>query len=171
MMGYIMIRHIFISTLVGTILLATAAISAVVSEDTFIKKASEANLFEIQSSELAVITSKNKEIIDFAHKTIKDHKKIADDMKSAIQTSGLSHEVAKIPNQEQQSDIDELKTTKEKEFDKEYIKMQRKAHDDAVALFSNYSESGKDTGLVNFARNSLPILKEHQDHLQKIDVK
>jgi putative membrane protein len=46
--------------------------------------------------------------------------------------------------------------------------MQVKAHDDAVQLFQNYSQSGPNGALKTFAGKTLPVLKMHQQMIHKL---
>jgi putative membrane protein len=64
--------------------------------------------------------------------------------------------------------LDGVKAAKGDEFDKAYLAAQVKAHDDAVALFTEAITSLKDPGLKAFAEKALPTLKEHQAHAHKL---
>ena len=61
-----------------------------------------------------------------------------------------------------------LKGKKGAEFDRLYIDEQAKGHDEAVNLFTSYSEGGDNPTLKAFASETLPTLKMHQDHVKKL---
>jgi putative membrane protein len=46
--------------------------------------------------------------------------------------------------------------------------MQQKAHDEAVMLFSDYAQDGKDKSLKSFAKETLPTLKMHKQKISAI---
>jgi predicted outer membrane protein len=53
-------------------------------------------------------------------------------------------------------------------FDRMYMTMQVAAHQEAVALFSSYAQSGYDSGLRSFAAQALPALQEHLAMAQRM---
>jgi putative membrane protein len=54
-----------------------------------------------------------------------------------------------------------LKSKSGKEFDRAYDQMQLQAHEEAVALFEQYSQSGDNPDLKSWAAKTLLHLKEH----------
>ncbi len=53
------------------------------------------------------------------------------------------------------------------QFDKEYMRTQLKAHEQAIALFNRETNSGNDSELKAFAAKTLPTLQEHQRMAQE----
>lgn len=147
-------------------LLAGAA-AASKSTDHFVKNAAIGNQFEIESSRLALKNSRNDKVREFAQKMIDDHKRIGDDMKAALSSSGLAEPSPSL-DADHQKIMDKLEKYTNKDFDKYYIGAQTDAHDDAIALFSDYSKTGDDQDLKNFAAQDLPIIQGHRDHIAKI---
>jgi putative membrane protein len=54
------------------------------------------------------------------------------------------------------------------DFDAAYVGAQVAAHQEAVALFSNYSSNGDNPPLVAFARRTLPTLERHLVEIQAV---
>ena len=67
-------------------------------------------------------------------------------------------------------DMEELQTAGPGQFDPVYVDIQRKAHESAIKLFSEYAESGDDPKLKQFAAETLPTLQSHLDHVKTLTV-
>ena len=131
----------------------------------FVAKAGAGNLFEIESSKLAVATLPKGPEVEFARQMIADHTKAGDNMKEAAQAEGMTAAPALTP--EQQQTLAALKNTSAKELPAAYVAAQVKAHDEAVALFAAYAQGGQPGALRDFAGATLPTLKSHQMHVPR----
>lgn len=133
----------------------------------FVKKAAVANQFEIDSSKVALEKSQDADIKAFAQKMIDDHTKAGEDFKAAVAESKVDS--ALVPaglDDKHQKQLDKLSKADAKDFDKDYLKVQKDAHKDAVALFKSYSEKGDNEALKTFATNTLPTLEGHKTELE-----
>lgn len=149
---------------------AGMAISDAVTPDTpqdFVTKAANANMLEIETSKLALKTSKNKDVLAFAKLMVADHTKAGTAFKAAIaKTTGVTAP-AKLDD-DQQKKVDDLKAKPADDFDSAYISLQKDAHSDAVSLFDNYAKNGTDDSLKAFAAATLPTLQSHKDMIDKM---
>jgi putative membrane protein len=134
---------------------------------TFATTAGPANLFEIQSSQLALKQTQTSDVTAFAQRMITDHTKAGQDMDAALKSDNIAAPAPAL-TQDQQQQMSQLQGLKGQDFDKAYIQAQVKAHDDAVDLFQNYSQSGPDGALKTFATKTLPVLKTHQQMIHKL---
>ena len=136
----------------------------------FVKNASIANQFEIDSSKLALEKSQNADVKAFAQKMIDDHTKAGNDLKAALPKSGVDKAYLRdVLDDKHQGMMKDLKDEAGNDFDNEYVSKQVAAHDEAVTLFQDYSEDGENAVLKDFATKTLPTLKMHQDHVNKLD--
>lgn len=62
----------------------------------------------------------------------------------------------------------ELKDAPDDRFDALYVEMQTEAHQQAVELFTQYSESGPEGAIKIFAAETLPTLQKHFDEVQNL---
>jgi putative membrane protein len=130
----------------------------------FVTKAAIANMFEIKTSEQAVKTSKNADVLAFAKMMIKDHTAAGKTFETAVGvTSGLTPPAAL--DDDHQKTLDDLAAKTGADFDKAYVDIQQSAHADAVNLFDDYSKNGKDAALQTFATDTLPTLQAHKDKI------
>lgn len=153
---------------VAAVLTAQPA-AAKVSAEEFVKKASVSNQFEIESSKLASQKASDPEVKAFAEQMINDHTKAGEDLKAALSNSKVKASVANEGlDEKHQKILNDLAAASNEDFDKEYLKAQKKAHDEAVSLFRDYSKKGDDEALKTFATNTLPTLEKHQDHVKEL---
>lgn len=130
----------------------------------FATMASISNLFEIETSTVAIEKAESAEVKAFAEQMIADHTKAAQEMAAAASEEGLTP-ATELDERHQQM-LDDLENLEGAEFDAAYIEAQVAAHDEAVALFEGYSTSGANGALKEFAAATLPTLKQHQEHVE-----
>ena len=68
----------------------------------------------------------------------------------------------------EQAQLEKLQAASGGEFEAAYIGAQSAAHDEAVALFTTFSQNGQDSALREFAAETLPTLKMHQTEVHQI---
>lgn len=147
----------------------TAVPSSRINAQTFVMTAASSDQFEIQSSELAKERSNNKEIQAFAEQMIKDHTASSEKMKSVLSASNTAAPAKMQLQAQHQSMLDELSAAKGDQFDETYLRLQTQAHNEAVKLFRTYSKSGDQAELVAFAKETLPILEKHLEHVKHLE--
>jgi putative membrane protein len=64
--------------------------------------------------------------------------------------------------------VGDLKARTTATFDRAYLEAQYAAHVEAVALFEAYAADGANPRMKRFARNNLPILKSHLEHVSSM---
>lgn len=131
----------------------------------FVETAAVAGMFEVESSKIAEEKAKSEDVKSFAAKMVEDHTKANEKLKEA---AGSMTVPAKLDSAHQ-AKIDQLKNAEAGEFDALYVEMQVSAHQQAVDLFGSYSQGGDDPKLKSFATETLPTLKQHYEHIEKID--
>lgn len=137
-----------------------ASAQSVTDPTAFVALAASSNMFEIESSELALDTSTNEDVKAFARHMVDDHTAAGEKMKAAAETDGILPP-ATMTDKEQAA-LEPLQAADGGAFDKAYLAAQVSAHDEAVALFRSFSENGQDSAVKRFAAETLPTLEEHQ---------
>jgi putative membrane protein len=133
------------------------------SDQEFVEQASQGGLFEVRSSELATKRSIGGQEQQFALSMIDDHGKANHTLSSLAAKKSIV--VSDTPDKKHEELLEKLGATADKDFAKQYVASQLKAHKDAVDLFTSESKDGKDVDLRTFASDTLPTL---QDHLARI---
>lgn len=140
------------------------------STDKFVKKAAISNQFEIDSSKLALERSQNAEVRKLAQQMIDDHTKAGADFKAALVAGKVDQ--ALVPtglDKKHQRIMENLREEDAEDFDDEYVDAQERAHRKAVNLFEDYAKDGDNAALKDFAAKTLPTLKQHKDHVDKVE--
>lgn len=126
----------------------------------FAATAASSNMFEIESSQLALDQATNDDVKAFAQHMIDDHTAAGEKMKAAAQSDGVTPPAAMAGKD--QAELEKLQAAEGADFDTAYLAAQVAAHDEAVALFKTFSEGGEASALKSFAAETLPTLEEHQ---------
>lgn len=150
---------------IASLALSTQAKSS--DADDFVRKAAVANEFEIESSKLALDKTQSSNVRSFAKSMISDHTKAGDDLKNTLKASHSSAMPSPGLDAKHSDMLNTLRDATGTEFDRQYIAMQKQAHEETVALFDDYYTNGNDAALKNFAGRTLPDLRRHQEHVQQ----
>jgi len=140
-------------------------VAAVTTATAFVPMATSSNLFEIESSRLALERARRPEVRRFAQQMIRDHNRATRRMAAVVTSTGMPMPPpAMIPRHQQM--VASLQGAAD--FDAAYMSAQVMAHQESVALFTAYGSNGDVPPLANFARATLPNLQMHLDHAQSI---
>lgn len=143
-----------------------ASAQQVTDAKTFAAAAASSNMFEIASSEIALQKATSDDVKQFAQHMIDDHTAAGVKMNAAAQKDGIAPPDAML--EKDQAQLQKLQSAAPDAFQAEYVAAQATAHDQAVALFKTFSESGQESALRAFAAETLPTLQEHQAEVHKL---
>ena len=139
--------------------------AAVTTAAAFVPMATSSNLFEIESSRLALDRARNPEVRRFARQMIRDHNVATRRMAAVVRRSGVPMPPPALIARHQQM----LATVQgAADFDAAYMSAQVMAHQESIALFTAYGTNGDVPPLASFARATLPNLQMHLDHAQSV---
>ena len=133
----------------------------------FAAQVSTGNMFEIDSSKLAMSRSKNDAILAFATTMVADHTDAAAKFKKAIAEAEVKEPPAEL-DARHKAVLDNLSKQDAAGFDKAYIQAQYEAHVATVELFESYAFSGDNARMKQFAQELLPVVRAHRDHVAKL---
>lgn len=125
----------------------------------FVNQAAVNNLFEIETSNLALQNAETEEVEQFAEQMIEDHTTASAELTALASSKGIA--VPTTLPQEEQATRNRLAALNGIPFDKDYMTVQVEAHEEAVALFQRAVDELDDAELRFFAEQTLPILEEH----------
>ncbi len=143
-----------------------AAPTVAKADQEFVEQASQGGLFEVRSSELATKRAIGGQEQQFAQSMIDDHGKANRTLASLAAKKGI--DVASMPDKKHEALLEKLGAAADKDFTKQYVALQLKAHKDAVDLFTSESKDGKDVDLRSFASDTLPTLQAHLARIKAI---
>lgn len=127
----------------------------------FATRAAVSDLFEIQSSRLALERSRDEKVRNFAQMMIEHHTQTSNELKSAV--GGLQQPIV-VPTEldtEHQQMINSLRTASTESFDATYKNQQVQAHERALELMRGYAANGDTETLRAFAARTQPLIERH----------
>jgi putative membrane protein len=130
------------------------------STQDFVKEAAISDMFEIQSSQLA-LQKGDAQAKSFAQHMITDHQKTTAELQGLIKTANVQTAPPTSLDSTHQSKLDKLKKETGRDFTSNYDEMQVSAHKDAVSLFERYAKGGDNAQLKAWAGKTLPTLQQH----------
>ena len=146
---------------------AAAPAMATPSTSTFLTNTAVANLFEIESSKVALAKTKNDKIKAFANLMVTDHTGAGTKFKQAVTDAKLTPPAEKL-DAKHQALLEDLKKKDGATFDTAYVKAQHDGHVETVAMFEAYAKGGDNARMKQFANEMLPTLKTHLDQVSKL---
>lgn len=129
----------------------------------FVEKAAISDMFEVESSKVALTRSNNSEVKRFAQMMIDAHTKSTNDLKAAIAASGLAITPPAALPADKQAAVDNLKTIAPAEFDLKYMNDQVDGHDAALNLMQRQANDGDTPQIKAFATATAPAVQMHYD--------
>lgn len=159
-------KAVFLAAAVAA-LVGSSAFAATPTPKEFVEKAGASDTFEIESARL-MVTSKNAVVRKFANNMITAHGESTKLVTAAAKADGVALDKPSLTIG-QRTDITALKAVPAgKTKDDLYIKQQKAAHDDALALMKNYAASGSAKHLKATATKITPVVETHQAMLAKM---
>ena len=134
---------------------------------TFVALVAPSNLFEIESSQLALDRPVSPAVKDFARRMVEDHSAGGVRFREVVAVARVTAPPEKL-DARRIAQIESLRAASDAQFEKAYLDLQRKARDEAVALFEGYAAGGEHAALRAFAAELLPRLREHRAALDKL---
>jgi putative membrane protein len=135
-------------------------------QDPFIYKASQGNISEIKTGQLAEEKG-SPGIIKLGQIMAADHTKAESDLTAVAKNEGITIDTTLDASHKQA--LMDLRSLSGKNFDSAYISNQFIYHKKAIDLFSTESKTGKDSSAKSYAGKYLPKLQMDLERLQGKD--
>ena len=133
---------------------------------TFLTKAANSGIAEVQLAKLAQQKATIDAVKNFAAMLERDHSAANDQVKNLAGQRNVS--LPASPSEDKQKMYSDMEKMTGKAFDKEYISMMVKSHNDGINLFEDTRANASDIDVKNFADKTLPTLKMHLDSAKAI---
>jgi putative membrane protein len=134
----------------------------------YVTMAAASDLFEIQSSQLALSRAQRQEVRDFAQMLVTHHTQTTQQLTTAAQAAGMSPPAPTLMPMQARM-MEELQQASGANFDRVYMRQQVPAHEMALALHSNYAARGDTPALQAVAGAAVPIVQQHLDRARQLD--
>jgi len=136
-------------------------------DHTFMMKAAEGGLAEVQLGQLAQQNGQSQQVKDFGQRMVTDHSKANDELKQVAEKQGVT--LPTSPSSHDQAEYGKLSKMHGEAFDKAYSKMMVSDHKKDIGEFKHEAASGNDPQVRSFASQTLPTLEEHLKLAEKMN--
>jgi putative membrane protein len=126
----------------------------------YVARAGAADLYEIQSSQLAAARARRPQVRDFAQMLVTDHTRTTQLVTQAAQDDGLRPPPPAL-EPAQRTMLRQLERARPADFERLYLSQQITAHQQALALHRNQARSGDGGALRRVAASAVPIVQGH----------
>lgn len=130
----------------------------------YVTMAASSDMFEIESSRLALQRSRDSMNRMHAEMMIRDHTNTTAQLKAAAASAGLGVPMQMLPMHAAM--LDQL--TRSANFDATYKSQQVLSHQQALALHDNYARRGDVPQLRGVAAAAVPVVRGHLDHSRRM---
>jgi putative membrane protein len=135
-------------------------------EQTFIQKAASGDQAEIQLSKIALERASTPEIKQFAQTMVTDHTKASSMLKPIAVDHGI--DVPEKPGSQTEEKIKRLEGQSGAAFDKTYIELMVKDHQEMLHAFEAAAPKANDSKLKEFIATVQPIVAHHLEMAKAI---
>ena len=143
--------------------------AAALTDGEFVTRAAMGDMFEIETSKLALARTQDPDVKTFAQKMITDHQKASERLQGILgQAGGATRMPADLDAAHRQK-LSRLEAAQGKAFDAAYRDVQKDAHAEAVELYTSYSRTGGNPALKAFATEVLPTIQNHHKQAAQLD--
>jgi len=136
------------------------------AEATYVQNAAASDMFEIETSKLALNQATSPALKTYAKMMIDEHTKSSNELKPAAQAAGIPVP-ATLPA-EMQGKLDALRGLSGANFDKQYLADQRAGHQDTLAKVNGYLAAAPAGPLKDHASKVTGVVQKHLNSLEKI---
>jgi putative membrane protein len=145
---------------------SSAATGYASADSTFMKKAAQGGLAEVQLGQLAVRKASSPKVKQFGQRMVDDHTQANDQLKQVAAQENV--DLPQKPDMKDRATMARLEKLSGTRFDQAYMSDMVKDHQKDVADFQNESQNGKDPAVKSFAAKTLPTLQDHLQQAQQI---
>ena len=139
---------------------------ALMADRTFVRKALEGGMAEVQLGQLALEKTSNADVKEFAQKMVDDHTKLGDQMKPVAEQMKVKEPTAL--SGKDKATLAKLKALNGDAFDKAYIKHMVKDHQQDEKEFKREAQTASNPALKDVASQGEQMISEHLQMIEQI---
>jgi putative membrane protein len=133
----------------------------------YMSMAASSDMFEIESSRIALVNSQNPQVRSFAQMMIDHHTRTSQDLMTVATQARLTPPPPQmLPPQ--MAALDRVRAAPPGEFDSVYKREQIAGHQEALSLHRSYAAQGDKPALRDLATRTVPIIESHLAQAQNL---
>jgi putative membrane protein len=133
----------------------------------FMVKAASGGMMEVELGRMALQKATSSQVKKFAQQMVDDHTKTNEELKALAAKKNIT--LPTTPGDEAQEHINDLAKYSGAEFDKEYLELMHKDHQEDLDLFKEAAEDAEDAEVKAFAAKTLPVLQTHHQMAEQME--
>jgi putative membrane protein len=152
----------------GPVGVASAATLGANTTEGFVTGAAMGDMYEIESSKIALQRSKDPKVKALAQMLIDHHTAMTADLKAALKAGNVAAAPPTGLDERRKGLLDNLRAAGDSDFDGAYLHQQLAAHLEALTLHEGYQKLGDNETLKGVAAKAAPKVQKHIDEIRKI---
>ena|SRR5690349_21115320 len=148
-----------VSALAIAVTFAVMPARAAQGDNTFVNKAAEGGMAEVQLAQLAQTKAQSQAVKDLANTLYNDHTKANEMLKSIASKDNIT--LPTSMDAKSQAEYNRLQGLSGADFDREFVKHAIKDHKEDINVFQREVNHGTNSDVKNWASQNLPKLQEH----------
>jgi putative membrane protein len=136
-------------------------------ERTFIKKAADGGMMEVELGRLAAEKGGSDQVKDFGNEMVRDHSKINDNLKDVA--AKMKATVPSSVSAKHHAAIEKMSRLSGADLDKAYVTAMVTDHEKDIEEFEKADKEVKNPDLKKFIEDALPMMKDHLEKIKKFD--
>jgi putative membrane protein len=153
-------------TLVALLGSASAALAASQADQTFMTKAIQGDMAEVQMGQLAQQKGGSDGVKSFGQMLVTDHQANQQQAEQLANQIGVTPPTA--PSAKQKADYDRLSKLSGAQFDRQFAQMMVKDHRKDISEFQKEARNSKDQ-VAQYASQTVPTLEKHLRAAEQLD--
>lgn len=145
---------------------AMAAFAANRADQTFITKAIQGDMAEVQMGQLAQQKGGSDAVKSYGQMLVNDHQ--ANQQQAEQVASQIGVKPPSSPSAKQKADYDKLSKLSGRQFDRQFAQMMVMDHQKDISEFRHQARNANDP-VGQFASQTLPTLQKHLDAAEKLE--
>lgn len=137
------------------------------TDTTFVKEAASGGLMEVELGQMAQQMATNPRVRSFGEMMVRDHSTANSELKSLASAKNMM--LSDSMMKKHRDHVEAMRKMTGKTFDKHYMDMMVKDHNEDIRKFERASTNSADADLKAWAGKTLPVLKMHQDSAKAIN--
>jgi len=129
------------------------------TDRSFITSAEQGNLAEVDTAKMVQQRTTDPAVKDFASRMVTDHTRASQQLKALASSEGITLPAEPIATERTQNE--QWKKLSGAKLNDTYLRDQLEDHQQAISVFENEIEHGKDQAVKNYAEQTLPVLQDH----------
>ncbi len=138
---------------------AAGAMAMPTTASAYMEMAHSGDMFEIESSQLALQMSRNEGVRSFAQMMVSDHTRMMNEMMAMAPAGMNMASMPMMPHHAQM--LQRLRAASAADFDMMYKREQMMAHEEGVMMHRTYAARGDNPALKAMAARAVPMVQMH----------